>query len=132
VKLKIKYFFIIVILHSFIPSFVFSQGTMPKDVQNAIAEGSSKKLASFFNNNIELNIKNKEDVYSKAQAQLIIKDFFKKNKPKHFNIISEGVNSDLHYAICSLKTLYSNYRVYIIYRKIRKNTVIHKLEINTN
>ena len=35
-----------------------------------------------FNNNVDLTIFNQEEVYSKAQAEMVLKDFFQQNAPK--------------------------------------------------
>ncbi|MBN1250618.1 MAG: DUF4783 domain-containing protein [Bacteroidales bacterium] len=124
------YFFIVIILHFFINTSVFSQEVLPKEVKNAVASGSSKELAVFFNVNIELFLLNKEDVYSKAQAQLIVKDFFHKNKPHSFIIIQEGKSADSNYAICNLETSVNNFRVYISYKKIKGKALINQLNIS--
>ena len=125
-----KYLFILFILQFLIHTISFSQEILLKDFKTAIVTGNSKKLAAFFNKDIELSINNKADVYSKAQAQLIIKDFFRQNKPIFFKIIFEGENSDYNYAICSLKSSSKNHNIYILYRKVKNKPVIHKLEVN--
>ena len=56
------------------------------DVGSAIRAGDAKQVASYFNVNIDLTLINQEDVYSKAQAELLVKDFFIKNAPKSFSI----------------------------------------------
>ena len=56
---------------------VFSQ-PVPNGIILAIKSGNSKELARYFNTSIEIAILENEDVYSKAQAELIIKDFFAK------------------------------------------------------
>jgi len=124
-----KYLFIVIILQLFNFTAIFSQDILPKEVKKAVVEGNSKKLAVFFNKNIELSIKNKEDIYSKAQAQLIIKDFFKKHKPNYFKVIFEGKLHNLHYAICNLKTSSKSFNVYILYQIVKNKAVIQKLEI---
>ena len=58
-----------------------------ENISSAIRTGDSKQLSRFFNTSVDLTILNKEEVYSKAQAEQIIKDFFSKNTPKSFTII---------------------------------------------
>ena len=128
----IKYLFIVITLQFFIFTSAISQEILPKGIKKAVVEGSSKKFAEFFNKDIELSIKNKEDVYSKAQAQLIIKDFFKKNHPSNFKIILEGKNSDSNFAICDLETALKSFKVYLLYQKVKNKAIIHKLEITEN
>ena len=46
------------------------------EVIGALRSGNSSELAKYFDDNVELTIPDKSDNYSKAQAQLIVKDFF--------------------------------------------------------
>jgi hypothetical protein len=46
-----------------------------KDVVEAIKQGNAQLIAKNFNDKIDLKILDKEDVYSKAQAELVLKDF---------------------------------------------------------
>jgi hypothetical protein len=76
------------------------------EIANAIRSGDSKQIASYFSNNIDLTILNQEDVYSKAQAELIVKDFLSKNSPKSFSILHKGSSKEgTIYAIGNLSTI---------------------------
>jgi hypothetical protein len=76
------------------------------DVANAIRSGDSRQIASYFSNNVDLTILNQEDVYSKAQAELIVKDFLGKNSPKAFTILHKGSSKEgTLYAIGNMVTL---------------------------
>ena len=60
------------------------------EIAFAIRSGDAKQLATFFGPTIDLTILNREDIYSKAQAEQVIKDFFSKNSPKTFTILHTG------------------------------------------
>ena len=76
------------------------------EIANAIRSGDSKQIASFFSSSIDLTIMNREDVYSKAQAELIVKDFLVKNVPKSFSILHKGSSKEgTLYAIGNLATM---------------------------
>lgn len=99
-----------------------------KEVSVAMKAGNSKELAKFFNTNIELSILEKEGVYSKTQAELIIKNFFTKHAPTSFVIIHDG-GEGVKYAIGNLKTSNGTYRVTIMYKEANSKTHIHQLRI---
>jgi hypothetical protein len=61
-----------------------------EDVSRAVRSADAKQLASYFGSSVDLTLVNQEDVYSKAQAELLIKDFFDKNSPKSFEIVHKG------------------------------------------
>lgn len=68
------------------------QQSIDKTIQNAISSGNSNSLASFFFTTIELSIPGAQGSYSKAQAELLMKNFFSKYAPKSFSIINEGLS----------------------------------------
>ncbi len=75
------------------------------DISNSIGSGDAHQLAVFFGNTIDLQIIDQENVYSKAQAELIIKDFFIKNQPKAFTILHKGSSPEgTQYVIGKLTT----------------------------
>ena len=59
-------------------------------VIGAIRSGNSAELSKYFDDNIELTLPDKSDSYSKAQAQLIVRDFFSNNGVKGFDLKHKG------------------------------------------
>ena len=55
------------------------------DIAAAIRAGNARQLSGFFNNNVDLTVLGKEEMYSKAQAEQILRDFFQKNAPRSLN-----------------------------------------------
>jgi hypothetical protein len=108
---------------------VVVQAQIPVDIVESIQNGNDLKLASFFNENIEMEVLARKDVYSKAQGRQIVAEFFKANKPKQFNMIHQDKNETFWYAVGSLKTNTGFFRVYLVL-KIRDNKpYIHQLKI---
>lgn len=90
----------------------------PEEVANAIKTGDAGAISKYFSDNIDLKILDKEDVYSKAQAELIIKDFFSKHPLKSFTIIHKSaLKGDSQYSIGSLDTYNGKFRVYFLLKK---------------
>ena len=58
----------------------------------ALGNGSSNDLAKFFDNSISLNINGQQGDYSKNQAELVLRDFFKKNPSQGFSILYQNEN----------------------------------------
>lgn len=97
------------------------------EIVNALKNGSSSELAKYFNANIELAILDKEDIYSKAQAEVIIKDFFTKNKPKGYTKSHQGGKEGSKFVIGNLTTSNGVYRVYFLIKDVKGKYFIHKL-----
>lgn len=60
------------------------------DVSIYFKTGSSKELAKYFDQAINLNINGNQGDYSKNQAEYILKDFFIKYPPTDFKILHQG------------------------------------------
>lgn len=104
-------------------------GGVPEGLSAAIKAGNSREFARYFNTNIELVLPNTEDVYSKTQAELIIKDFFTKNTPANFVILHQGGKETSRYAIGTLTTNTGVFRVYFLLRIQGGEALIHQLRI---
>lgn len=88
----------------------------------AIQTGNSKELAKYFDTTVEIAILDNEQSYSKAQAEMVLKDFFTKNKPASFKIMHNGASQGgLQYGIGTLVTSNLTYRT-TIYLKQKGDT----------
>ena len=88
------------------------QADIVDDLAMQFKNGNSKDIAKNFASSVELLIVDQEDVYSKAQAEQILKDFFFKNQPIKTTIIHRlNSNPNFRYGIFSLQTKGLKYRV---------------------
>ncbi|MBI3502906.1 MAG: DUF4783 domain-containing protein [Bacteroidetes bacterium] len=85
---------ILSILIFFAVALPFRELDLSDDVATAVKTGVASNVSKFFADNIDLKILDKEDVYSKAQAELILKDFFAKNPIKSFSVIHKGTSKN--------------------------------------
>jgi len=104
-----------------------ARSEIPDAVINAISAGNSAVLAGYFNPSLTLAILEKEDIYTRQQAELIMKDFFARNTPVSFTVLHKGGKEGSQYAIGNLVTPNDVFRV-TIYLKVKDNkTLIHQL-----
>lgn len=103
------------------------------EIANSIRTGDAKQLATFFGNSIDLTIMEKENVYSKAQAEFILKDFFGKNPPKSFTILHKGSSPEgTQYAIGNLITSSGKtFRISFFIKNNNGKFVLQELRIET-
>jgi len=98
------------------------------DVVAAIKSANSKKVSIYFNSNVELTVLNAEGVYSKPQAEIIIKNFFTSNPPKNVVIQHKGSSAQgAKYVIASYECAQGNYRIYIFMKESASEMLIHEL-----
>ncbi|MDF2436122.1 MAG: hypothetical protein K0Q95_498 [Bacteroidota bacterium] len=102
------------------------------DVASAIRSGNPKNISRFFIENIDLKVIDQEDVYSKQQAEMILKDFFTKHPVKSFNVAhkSEPKNGS-QYVIGTLETTNGKFRTYFLIKPSGAQTLIQQFRIET-
>jgi len=108
----------------------FSQTTnVLEEITTALNKGNAASLSSYFNNNVELVVDNKNDIFSKQQAKNIIADFFRKNPVNSFSALHKGEKEASSFVIGTLKTSNGSFRVYVLTRKNGNKDVIQQLRI---
>ena len=95
------------------------------EVIGALRAGNSSQLSSFFDDNVELTLPVKSDSYSRAQAQVIIRDFFTNNGVKNFELKHKGDSPGGHYCIGTLLTKSGNFRAHV-FMKMKGNKEVLK------
>lgn len=64
------------------------------EIADAMRSGDAHKIAANFDAKVDLALGSQEDVYSKAQAELLLKDFFSKNPSKSFTLVHKGSSKE--------------------------------------
>ncbi|MDQ8006649.1 MAG: DUF4783 domain-containing protein [Pedobacter sp.] len=109
-----------------------TQVDIADDLATNFRQGNSKEIAKSFAPSIELIIVDQEDVYNRAQAEQILKDFFLKNPPSKTSIIHKLSNSpNYRLTILSLTTKTEKFRVTVTMKKTANAFLITELRIET-
>jgi len=112
------------ILLSFILLWVVSPESDPyadvsAEITAAIKNGNAKEITKHFNDKVDLKMFDKEDVFSKAQAEAILQDFFNKNKVKSFNTSHSSSNKGPNqFVVGILETSGGKFRVSFLIKKL--------------
>lgn len=106
---------------------VHAQGDIPQPVVEALKTGNTSTLSDFFSSSIELAILDQEDIYSKQQAELIVKNFFSKHMPTGFVILHKGGKEGSQYAIGNMTTSSGTFRVTLLIKMSNNKPFIHQL-----
>ena len=120
---------IVFLLLTMISAAAMGQDKVQEGISLAFKAGNATELSKYFNSEIELVILDKEDLYSKKQAEQILKKFFTDHSPTSFRIIFEGGKETSRYAIGNLSTENQVYRTYLLIKKENGNSLIHQLRI---
>ena len=104
---------------------------LPEGISAAFKTGNAKELSKYFNTNVDLTLLEKQDIYSKSQAELILKDFFSKNQPSGFTVLHQGGKEGSKYVIGNLVTSKGTYRISLLLKNQNNTQVIQQLRIET-
>ena len=123
---------IITVLLFFFSTSLLAGNDISDDIASAVRTGNSKELSKYFTDNIELKILDVEEIYSKAQAELIIKEFFSKHPVKSYTVAhkSAAKNESL-FAIGTLETTNGKFRIYFLLKKTADKSLIQQFRIET-
>lgn len=102
-----------------------------QEIATCIRTGNAKELAKHFGTNIDLTLAGKEDMYSKAQAEQIMRGFFQKNPPLQFRLTHQPAGSGAsQYGIGTYQsTQHKQFRIYFVIRRIGNQEFLQQLSI---
>ncbi len=106
-----------------------SPAQIPDEVVLSLKSGNAKVLAGYFNQNIELVILDDDNVYSKAQAEQIVGNFFSRYQPERFSVLHQRGKEGAQYVIGTLVTKQGSFRVYFLLKNTDDKVIIHQLRI---
>jgi len=117
------------VVGSILLSFLSSLASPTENILGAIRNGNADRLSEYFDSNVDLKIVDKENIYSKSQATILVKEFFTSNKISAIELNHEGGPDTAHFAICNLTTNQGKYRVYFLFKNINGKYYIQKFRI---
>jgi hypothetical protein len=97
------------------------------EVIGALRSGNANELSRYFDDNVEVTLPVKSDSYSKAQAQLILKDFFANNDVRGFELKHKGDSPGGHYCIGTLQTKSGNFRAHVFMKSKGDKDLVKEL-----
>ncbi len=105
-----------------------AQNETVADVKLVLEVGNANELSKYLNEKVDLNIDGQEGTYSHSQATGVLKNYFKENPPKSFQINHEGASENgLIYAIGEYTTIERSFRVWIRLKEVNGQYKIHEM-----
>ncbi|HZF64660.1 MAG TPA: DUF4783 domain-containing protein [Chitinophagaceae bacterium] len=99
------------------------------DVINALRSGNAAEVSKYMDDNVELTLPQKSDSYSKAQALMILRDFFSTNNVIGFEAKHKGDNSGNQFCIGTLRTKSGNYRTTVFMKTKNARQSVKEIRI---
>jgi hypothetical protein len=97
-----------------ITSLLSAQADIFSPMKDALKAGSAKEMVKHLNQSVDINLEGEINTYSKAQAEFVLRDFFKKYPVSDFTIEHTGSSKNgLQYAIGTYKSNKDQFTVLI-------------------
>jgi Domain of unknown function (DUF4783) len=109
----------------------FAQPSVIDEVIGTLRSGDADGLSKYFDDNVQLALPVKSDSYSKAQAQVILKDFFGNNSVKGFELKHKGDSPGGHYCVGTLQTKSGNFRAHVFMKSKGSKEVVNEIRFTT-
>nr|WP_321453006.1 DUF4783 domain-containing protein [uncultured Carboxylicivirga sp.] len=106
-----------------------TDNSISESVVNAIKKGDSETLSDNFYGNIEIVLPSKTGVYSKNQAEMVMKDFFNEYPVDSFKIIHKGKKENASFAIGNYASSDHHFRFTFLTKIQNSKLLIHQLRI---
>jgi hypothetical protein len=108
---------------------LFAQGNdLVNQAKDAIKAGSAKELSKYLNQSVDVTIDGKLQNYSRAQAEFVLRDFFKAHPASEFSIIHQGSSKGGQpFAIGQYKSNSDTYRVWMKIKTVGKDQLIQEI-----
>ena len=127
--MKLRYFPLLTLL------FLLPLAVKADDIEkiaDLIKQGNAHELAKMFSSNVDMNILDETNVYSKAQSEMILDKFFKENKPHTVKLLHRvSSNPNYNFGVVILGTEKGRFRISYTLREINKVMVVIELRIET-
>lgn len=124
-------FALIVFFSTFSGVFGQGQSNIIEQVRETIGAGSAKELSKYLNQTVDVMIDEQLQSYSKAQAEFVLRDFFKNHPASEFTIIHQGSSKGGQpFAIGLYKSGDETYRVFMKIKATDKQQLVHEIRFS--
>ena len=101
------------------------------EVLNAIRINRVQEVSRYMDNFISITLNNSQSLYSKNQAEIIIKDFFDKNPASDFSMADEGsADKNSKFAIANFNASGEKFSLYILFKQKDNTFLVQEIRIN--
>lgn len=103
------------------------------DITLTLKNTDSKAFAKYFSAQVDIDILNQQNTFNAAQAQLLINDFFSKNKPTQVQVFHKVTsNPTRQFAVIIYNTAKRKYRISLELNAQKGKLLVNQITIETN
>ncbi len=129
INFKYSFTFVMVMILSMTMLKAQQTAALPDGVIMAVKNSDAETLSHTFNEQIELVLPQKTAVYSRKQAEMVMKNFFEQNQVSEFKLIHQGKKDKASYAIANYYTSNGQFRFTFLTKERSGTIYIHQIRI---
>src|SRR6478752_3468442 len=105
---------------------LFAQTYIFNPIKEVIKTGNAKEVSQYLSQSVDISIDGNLSTYSKAQAEFVLRDFFKKHPPTDFSFVHSGASQKgLQYAIGHYVSNAESYNLMVRIKEVSGQNLIH-------
>ncbi len=111
---------------------VYGQNSLPDRIRTSLRTGNARDLVRLFSPRVELIVDSERINSSKvssAQAEMILRAFFKKYPPTDFQYVYQGTSTAIQYSTGTYRSGDDSYLVYILLKRGNEGYTIGTLHL---
>lgn len=109
---------------------IMAQSNGAGQIGQLLGAGNAKELSAHFTSNVDLTVLSTDDVYSRAQAEQILRKFFQENPPSAFKKEHDGkTKAGDSYVIGTLVTSNGSFRTTYFLKQVEVSLRVKQLRI---
>lgn len=116
----------------FVLAYVLPQQSIPyNEIEQAVSTSNANRIVAYGADKILISVNNKEAIYSKQQAAIVLKDFFNKNPISSFKMtIRSQKSSDVSFASGEYQSKDEKFRFSFQFKNIGDSFRIDRIVIS--
>lgn len=105
--------------------------TAVDEVAKGMGGGDVTKVAQYFDKVVDITVSDQQSTYSKSQAEMVLKNFFAKNKFKSFFLKHKGAaaNNGTIFVIGDLSTVKGGFNIFIMFKQRDNAVMVQEIRI---
>jgi len=128
-QIVLSFFSILIGSGLFLGASAQSPNNIFTEIEKSLKTGDVETFSTWFSDNMDIEILDDANIYSKNQAKQMLKKFFAKYTPKNFGFIHQSGNGKIEYGIGTLIAGGENFRVTIFVQTVEKKQSISQIRI---
>ncbi len=123
---NLRRLFTLLLTFTFVFNVSSAQSVTLNNIELAMKSGDAVSLAGYFGSSVDITINKNQNTYSRTQAQMVLRDFFRKNNVQDFDFKHTGnaPANNIIFCVGSLITVSGNYKVYMYLKQQTENNPI--------